>query len=872
MSTPTKERVRAVLRAVEDEVHPRRNLAERISDWNPDRRWYHPYVAIMWLCALGGLPHWTHLPPWAMAPVGLAGTISAVMSAKRHYDTYTYGDDQHQHAVRLTWAAGLMATAWLVFAGYTKPAGFIPVSLTALGLLIIGGVAFGSFYAHIRTKAPKAKAEVEQRRTEIIEQQAEVQAEKLAATLTEKFGPVLWRAGLTGASVRDYKDTRAGFTLLVEDDETKPFEIDGVRSVLGKLASGFARMYEPEGVQIAGHQVRVEETGSAHLFDLLVSTKNALRESIPYPMDKPVMSIKQPVEIGVYEDFQPIALSLLGVHGLGIGATGSGKTVVENNIAAGVLRCCDAELWIGGVKKLNPLVYPWLKPWFTGQTDRPALGYVAGTDPYEVLKMLADLYKFATLRNDDLGEESNFVPTPEDPAVFCLLEEASALLVEQADVKIKVFDSPKPMNGSALVAAITRMSRSAGVSLFMVTQEGLMEALGVYGSNAKRNITLRIVLKTTTDYDGQESLVGLSHVRSTRLTDKTMLVQPSVEMPRAIPGKAYVLDGADLIYQVAYRNTAHRRGLPEKLTSQLDYYADRWSRERLPGLVRIVEKNGFTWPDPPADGPSQLSDECETVGVVVPLRGHDRDDRLREITGRDGEMNGEDDPDMNMTAGELEARGMAKMDSYLAKVQKYGMAGKTISLILDAINANNAPAFIPADLLAEIITDKDQEGERHTAESVTAALAARPWNLPITTSGNQRGWPKDAMKQAIRDGIGTPDEDDEAVPQPRRDQPAQGLSVPQPLAAIVEAVQGRRDDEWVRTGDLAVLIGRTTENAEKAVRQQAAAKLGKELTAAPFYLTVTRRAEGSFLLVGSIRQAATETAAGTRRPPLDQAN
>lgn len=147
--------------------------------------------------------------------------------------------------------------------------------------------------------------------------------------------------------------------------------------------------------------------------------------------------------------------------------------------------CCDALLWICASDKLLPLIYPWLHPWFAGTTDRPVLDWVAGEDPTRVLQQLAALYKLVKLRNKKLGSLSKFEPSPSDPAIERILEEASDLLIDNSTVTIRTFDG-KEMNGSQLVNAITRAARSAGVSLLMLTQYGLMDALGSQGNMAKR--------------------------------------------------------------------------------------------------------------------------------------------------------------------------------------------------------------------------------------------------------------------------------------------------------------------------------------------------------------------------------------------------
>ncbi|MBW0011313.1 MAG: hypothetical protein JO063_14590 [Pseudonocardiales bacterium] len=53
--------------------------------FDPDRRWFHPVITALWAYALAGVPVWTHLSPWILVPVGLAGTLLGVLAARRCY-------------------------------------------------------------------------------------------------------------------------------------------------------------------------------------------------------------------------------------------------------------------------------------------------------------------------------------------------------------------------------------------------------------------------------------------------------------------------------------------------------------------------------------------------------------------------------------------------------------------------------------------------------------------------------------------------------------------------------------------------------------------------------------------------------------------
>ncbi len=804
--------------------------------FDPDRRWFHPTIAALWAYALAGVPVWAQLSPWVMVPVGLAGTLLGVLAARRCYPVHQYGRDQRQHATWLTVLAGLAATAWLVYAAQAQP-----TNLGALGWLVLGTLLLGGAYALVRTQAPAHQAHHELQRAQLDTQREGLAQDKACDTWEE----ILAAAGCEGMRVLHQQPTKAGFTLTIEDNPRRPIKFEGLRCAVGTIASLAAGHLADQGIRLGAEQVRAEETDRANTFLLHVSTNNVFAHSIPYPPDRPVGTIRHPIRPGLYEDGEDVALRLLGVHGVMVGATGSGKSVFTNNVIAEVTHCCDALLWICASDKLLPLIYPWLHPWFAGTTQRPVLDWVAGEDPTRVLQQLASLYKLVKLRNKKLGPLSKFEPTPTDPAIECILEEASDLLIDNSTVTIRTFDG-KEMNGSQLVNAITRAARSAGVSLLMLTQYGLMDALGTQGNMAKRNITLRVAGKTYTDYDGTATLVGMDRVRTTKLRDYTLLIQPSSEMPRVIPAKAYELDGVDQIAPVAARNTATVPRLPAWLQAQLgEAYAGRWRPERLPELAELVGAQGLQWPalSPVSTGAVNAAFDELIHHAAVDLDGG----------------NNPTQPATKEEITRMTADADQKMDQAIETFRKYGSLGKTMTEVLEAIRAENTPTFISAGQLAFVAGRVDRDGDWDAAgQDLIAELRANPWRLdPIERDGTL-GWERATLMDRIRaylTGV-TPPAPSESAPE-----------IAQPMTAILQAIHDRRDDELVGVAELGRIIGRIQIDENPEAQRAAAIRFGRELGAPPWFLKAERKNTGSVIQVGELRRAATEVTAGTRRAP-----
>ncbi|MEU4807435.1 hypothetical protein [Actinosynnema sp. NPDC023587] len=882
MSTPTTTRpvtetesaepvrpvkARRVRRSPADPAAPAVPSSERPTIWalmrgfNPDRRWFHPAQAAVWLYVLAAVPIWAGLPAWTLAVVGVAGTALGVFAARRGYPVRLYGQAQRRNALILTVTAGVMATAWLVFAATVRP-----TNLIALGALVLGAVLFGGAYALIRTQAPVHRAEVEQQR---VERQAEVVAVQEQVEQQRAFNEweqILADAKLPGLTVREKIDTKAGFTLRLGNHPTEGIRFSDLKEAREKIANTASHRL---GLRLSSEQIRPEETDSAAEFLLHVATTNYFATSIPYPLDRPVGTIRKPIRPAIYQDGTDVEIGMLGVHTVMVGGTGGGKSVFTNNVLADCTHCLDNLAWIAASDKLIPLIYPWLFPWFSGMTRRPVIDRVAGEDPKRVLRMLADGYKVAKLRNKRLGPQSKFEPTPQDPAISIFLEEASDLLIDNSTVTIKTFDG-KEMNGSQLVNAITRAARSAGVSLYLITQYGLMDALGAHGSFAKRNITQRIAAKTYSAHDGQATLVGMN-VDTTKLKNHTILVQPSSDEPRVIPAKAYELDGVDQIAPIAARNTANQPRLPAWLQAELGQdYADRWNPKHLPELFEVMKAQGFDWPSLEFINAGGVDDTFAALMQDALPSGADEKGQEQHDNGQEVQQaveTADDESTGTATAApskeeidKMRSTADQKMDAAIEKFRQWGSLGETMTKVFEVIRAENAPAFVPADRLAFVIDRVEENGDWEAAgRELAAELAGNPWKLETTTQDGAEGW----TRQALLDRIKVYLTGEVVVPGQR---PAEATA--EPMASILAALEGRADDDMVGTGELTVLIGRVTAEDDKTKRTGAAIRLGRELGAAPWFLEAQRIREGSHYRVGELRKAASDVAAGIDRTPV----
>jgi F0F1-type ATP synthase membrane subunit b/b' len=776
---------------------PKRGLGDALREFEPDLRWFLPAVASCQAYTLAAIPVWTGLPSWVLVAPGVASTAAGVWLARHFYKAVEYGHEQRRAAQAIAVGAGVLMTAWMVFAG-----GGNPLRPVALGALLLVALVCGAAFGALHTRAPSVKAEVKAKRTEVIAAGVERVAEVEQAKARDEWQEIAEQANPgCGITLVQKVPQEGGFYLDFADNPTKPIKWQGFCGMVGSMLSIASARMAPDGVTLSEGDLCPEQPEGmpAHLFRLHVYTSNKFAASLPYPMDVPVGTILDPRILGKYKDMSPLGVCLCGNHGVMCAGTGGGKTVFANCLIAGVLECGDAEVWLGATDKLTPLAYSWLLPWLLGRTREPVLKYVSGQSARSVTEMLAELYHEAKRRNGKLGRQSKHTPSRDEPAIVCVIEEASDLLMDHSDVVVTTFDGHR-WNASQLLNALARAARSASISIFLLTQFGIMDALGGHGSLMRRNLTFRVCGRTYTYSDGRDILTAISAPDTTKLKDYTLLVQPALAEPRVIPAKAWLLDGAETIGPIAEKYTSRRTNWVPPLAG--DAFRERWSATRLPELAAIAADEGLPWPGSVHTG-SPVVDEIDQVALPAAEPDKESDSMSDEVKAKLAAAN-------------------AKMDEAIEQARKYGPLGPLMGPIMDAVNAENAPGFVPAGLLAHIIGRVPDDGDWDTAgDKLAGELQGKPWYLSPTRQEGTLGWPRDLILGTIRAFL-------EGRPVPGEGA-AEGMDMTagETLGVLVRKLAGD-NREFVTAVDAAAMVG------------MSAAALQRMLEGEPFKLPMQR--------------------------------
>lgn len=772
----------------------KRPVGQILREFEPDLRWFVPAVAALWAYTLAAIPAWTGLPSWLLIAPGAASAAAGVLLARHFYGVVEYGHQQRQVAQALAVGVGVVMTAWMVYAGLANP-----LRPAALGILVVAVLVCGTAFAALHTRAPSVKVEIEQKRGEAIEANAERLTEVEQTKAREEWQEIAEQAN-PKCEIRFLAKTvqKGGFYIDFADNPTKPIKWQGFVDMVPSMLSIASSRMATQGIALQEGDLRPEQPGAAHLFRLHVFTSNEFAGSLPYPMDRPVGTIKEPRVLGQYKDMTPLGVCLCGNHGVMCAGTGGGKTVFANCCIAAVLECGDAEVWLGATDKLTALAYPWLLPWLLGRTSKPVIQYVSGQSAKSVTEMLAELYQETKRRNSKLGRVSKHDPSGDEPAIVCYIEEASDLLMEYSDVKVRTFDGHM-WNASRLLNAIAKAARAASISVFMLTQFGIMDALGDHGSLMRRNLTFRVCGRTYTYSDGRDILTAMSAGDTTKLRHNTLLVQPALEDPRVMPAKAYHLDGAEMIGPVAEKYTQRRTSWNPPFAGEA--YRERWGAQRLPELAAIAADEGLTWPGSVHTGSPAVAVNDQSALAAAPA---------------------EESETMSDDVKNTLDQASAKMDVAIEQARKYGPLGPLMGEIMDKVNAENAPEFVPAGLLAHIIGRVPEGGDWAAAgDTLAGELEGKPWFLSPVRPEGTLGWPRDLILGTIRAFL-------EGRPVPGEGTAGgESRSVGELLGVLVRGLAGD-DREFVTAVEAAGLVG------------MSAAELQRQLEGEPFNLPVQR--------------------------------
>ncbi|MGW4663157.1 hypothetical protein [Streptosporangium sandarakinum] len=317
------------------------------------------------LAALGAAAHALDIDAWVPA----AGTLVTAVGSILH------STDQGAHAPTLLYrlCCVLGGGSWLAYTAATTP--WTSGAFYTLGL---GALTAGVLAPWFRIKQPAAGRPAKTRRAAVVPRKVA----QLAAEWEQRIHLVT-RVRVEITDVR-WWDSGAGYTLtgLLPLDGSTRQQLTGAASQLAAAA----RL--PDGCGID-----VDKGPHRGSFVMHVMTVNRLAEDVAWHGDTSPRDIHEPALLGEHRDSSPVGVPLREESVILVGQKGSGKTTVMHGLIWEVVRSFNA---LAAVIDVNggSLAQPWLHPWLEGETERPAIDWVAG-DLDEALLLSRTLVEMA---------------------------------------------------------------------------------------------------------------------------------------------------------------------------------------------------------------------------------------------------------------------------------------------------------------------------------------------------------------------------------------------------------------------------------------------------------------------------------------------
>ena len=408
-------------------------------------------------------------------------------------------------------SAALAAGGWLAAATAAGP--FTPPLPQAL---ILGGLVLSvPWWAHRRRRA---KVRVERKLTAWpeIAQSVGLPGSQVMSAVVDLWG---WRCRIRLARGQTITDVIA--------------KIPGLESALGTFR-GAIRVYPtPDDL--------------ANRCELRVLEIDPHAGAIPWPGPS-INSIREPVELGPFEDAAPCRVIFLRRHGLFGGSTGSGKSGGLNVLLGNLVACPDVVIWGIDLKKGMEL-----QPWASCMAR-------LATTPEQARALLADAVAILEARAAQLAAEGRrtWEPSPDAPALVIIIDEYAELADDAAEAM-------------GYADSVARLGRAVAVTLIAATQRPTQKAMGQGAVRSQMDLRIAFRVRERKDVDlilGQGMLTAGWHAHTLNAPGKFLISAPEHTTPRR--ARAYFLTD-QAVAGTAARYASQRSELDE--TSQRAFSA-----------------------------------------------------------------------------------------------------------------------------------------------------------------------------------------------------------------------------------------------------------------------------------------------------------
>lgn len=328
-------------------------------------------------------------------------------------------------------------------------------------------------------------------------------------------------------------------------------------------------------------------------FHVEVSRVNKIKEKRDYPSTYVQRSIYNPVPVGFLRPGTEVGIGMRESSVFCFGQKRSGKTTTLYDIAAGILQCTDAMLWVidfGGGGVALPFLYPYAE----GVVDTPAVDWVATTIP-EAKRMAELAFAIATDRKTfykhrKRKKNTNLLPLDaEVPEIIIMIDEGAEAMGENAGMSYEAKEV------RTILEAIVRVAGDSGVNMVF---SGLAATAEVIDRMTLAQMAIRIGMRVT---DHRELSYGFNQDYGMDPADipyqGSGFIKTDHESPTRV-FKAYLLEPAQM-YDIAVATASWRPELDARgraLGGEM--YEKRWERTKH----LLTDEHGNVLIDPTTGG------------------------------------------------------------------------------------------------------------------------------------------------------------------------------------------------------------------------------------------------------------------------------
>jgi|SRR5215471_421028 len=288
------------------------------------------------------------------------------------------------------------------------------------GVAALGGMAAAAAVVGKVLQRGEAKAEQEQAaKVEAAQQAALTTTHDRIAAHWQGLIRRICRTNVTVTGVKLWDDPKDGFTIELElpDDGAT---IDNIKPYEKALATS-ARL-------APGCNVEVFAPGGdlgRHILNVRVNLRNAMAENQVYPRDYANRTIENPLRLGVIADRSVVGITVRHNSAVMAGQVGSGKSTVLDVATAEIVCCTDAI--VAAIDLSGGGVYPrrWVRAWYEGRAERPAIDMVANTPELAELMCLG-LLNVVNGRTEHY-QTNKVIPSPDVPQIILIVDEFKTL-------------------------------------------------------------------------------------------------------------------------------------------------------------------------------------------------------------------------------------------------------------------------------------------------------------------------------------------------------------------------------------------------------------------------------------------------------------